>query len=407
MRNEGYTEIDMVNFKDVIKKNRFAYNIVSGVKAQRLEAKVRKEMRYYRQQADKLGLTYSEAKITQMLKERQSQRNLQPKAKGNLHIFATVRHANWEEHSLLPQLQKFGKVTWYDWGKRGFNHWADDWVPEGRRAMNQDLLRAVEQAHQEQTVDVFFGYVSNWNTMQETIAKIGEMGILTVNLCLDDKPSFWGIKEKGIWTGPAPLVKALDINLTSAEECCIKYLVEGGVPVFMPEGANPEFHKPYPVEKDIEVSFVGQRYGYRPILINFLRKRGIPIQAFGRGWESGELTSEEMVMLYSRSKINLGFGGILHSRKIVCLKGRDFEAPMSGGLYLTQYNHELEGCYEIGKEIVCYRNKEELVEKIRYLLDHPEEAEEIRQAGYKRALEDHTWEKRFEKIFRMAGVLLN
>ena len=79
---------------------------------------------------------------------------------------------------------------------------------------------------------------------------------------------------------------------------------------------------------------------------------------------------------------------------------------MSGGLYLTQYNHELEDCYEIGKEIVCYRNKEELVEKIRYLLDHPEEAEEIRQAGYKRALKDHTWEKRFENIFRMAGVLL-
>jgi spore maturation protein CgeB len=45
------------------------------------------------------------------------------------------------------------------------------------------------------------------------------------------------------------------------------------------------------------------------------------------------------------------------------------------------------------------------VEKIRPLLSHPEEAERIRKAGFERARSEHTWEMRFEKVFKLLGVL--
>lgn len=78
---------------------------------------------------------------------------------------------------------------------------------------------------------------------------------------------------------------------------------------------------------------------------------------------------------------------------------------MSGGLYLTEYHRELENVYRIGTEIVTYTNFEDLVQKIRYLLSHPEEAEAIMQRGYERCHADHTWEMRFETLLKLIGLV--
>ena len=43
--------------------------------------------------------------------------------------------------------------------------------------------------------------------------------------------------------------------------------------------------------------------------------------------------------------------------------------------------------------------------KIKWLLSNPAEADKIRTTGRIRALKDHTWEKRFEKVFRLAGIM--
>jgi spore maturation protein CgeB len=77
---------------------------------------------------------------------------------------------------------------------------------------------------------------------------------------------------------------------------------------------------------------------------------------------------------------------------------------MSGGLYLTEYHPELETVYDVGKEIVVYRGFDDLVGTIRRILAHPGEAEAIRQAGRRRALTEHTWEKRFERIFSLMNL---
>jgi hypothetical protein len=63
------------------------------------------------------------------------------------------------------------------------------------------------------------------------------------------------------------------------------------------------------------------------------KNHGIEVEAFGFGWPNGSLSTREMVRKYSRSKINLGFGGVANLSDTYCLKGRDFEIPMSRGLY--------------------------------------------------------------------------
>lgn len=83
---------------------------------------------------------------------------------------------------------------------------------------------------------------------------------------------------------------------------------------------------------------------------------------------------------------------------------RDFEAPMCRSCYLTGHTEELAEFYEIGKEVDTYRTPEELADKAKYYLAHPPAAQALREAGYRRALRDHTWRRRFEELFSKIGL---
>jgi spore maturation protein CgeB len=88
------------------------------------------------------------------------------------------------------------------------------------------------------------------------------------------------------------------------------------------------------------------------------------------------------------------------SQLIPHVRLRDFEAPMCRTCYLTGYSDEILEFYEPGREIDVYRNTEELTEKTQYYLSHPAQAEKLRAAGFARARRDHTWQRRFEQLFR-------
>jgi hypothetical protein len=97
-------------------------------------------------------------------------------------------------------------------------------------------------------------------------------------------------------------------------------------------------------------------------------------------------SDEEMVRKYSESRISLGFLEVFDrhdpsaiTKQYVHL--REFEAPMSGALYCTGFCEELTEFYEPDKEVIIYRNEYELLNKVRYYLSHPAEAEQVRQAG--------------------------
>ena len=77
---------------------------------------------------------------------------------------------------------------------------------------------------------------------------------------------------------------------------------------------------------------------------------------------------------------------------------------MSGALNCTGYMDELAEMFEPDKEVLVYRNQHELLDKMRFYLAHPEQAEVIRQAGRKRALAEHTYHERFRKLFKILGL---
>jgi spore maturation protein CgeB len=67
---------------------------------------------------------------------------------------------------------------------------------------------------------------------------------------------------------------------------------------------------------------------------------------------------------------------------------------------LTGYTDEITECYEIGQEIDTYRTPDELVDKARFYLGHPDIADRLRERGEARARRDHTWKHRFAELFK-------
>ncbi len=365
-----------------------------------------REQAFYCEEARTKNLIVpEETELIGVLKKRFASRGirLRAKSKGELHVFVAFALFNWE--GVFPKaLESFGKISTFEWHSLGFETLSEDWLKQ-RDTMNAVMLESFYKAHKEKPIDAVVGYLSGYTVSPNVLSEMAKCGVAIFNFCWDDKLYFRGKIMGGRWTGPAALASVVDLNLTNAPDSCIKYMVEGGLAMFWPEAAHHEMHKPYDVPFEFDVSFVGGKYGWRPRFIQKLQKLGIKVTCFGKGWENGPLSDEEMVKLYSRSRINIGFGGVGHSRKLMCLKGRDFEVPMSGGLYLTQDNPELSLVYEVGKEILTYKNEKDCAEKIQWLLANPEEAAKIRKAGRERALKDHTWEKRFEKVLRLAGIM--
>lgn len=175
--------------------------------------------------------------------------------------------------------------------------------------------------------------------------------------------------------------------------------------------ANECVYRPVPGDCAYDVSFVGARYGRRKHVVDFLVRHGIAVEAWGQGWPNGRATQEEMVRVFSSSRVNLNLAASSVSPGAVFrppanqIKGRVFEVPACGGLLLTDRAPELEKYYEIGKEVVVFDGKRDLLRTVRRLLEDEPQRAAIARAGYERTVHDHTWVNRLVAIFHAVGLL--
>lgn len=335
-----------------------------------------------------------------------------------------------------------------------------DFIRANRPKLTSELLKQLKASQASQPIDLFFSYFYDACILPEGIEKIKSMGIKTVNwycngsyqlkLVSEISPHYdWClVPEKFrlkdyVEMGARPIYcqEAANPNIYKPYHMPIEFDVTF---IGQAYGDRPAYIQ-YLLGKGIDVRVWG--WGWKPHDPSSARikRTNLPrrILHFGRllmrkqGWQwmwesagriinqdrssnsqgissapgllpfsilGGTLSDLEMIQMYSRTKINLGFSscGNTHEsgERILQVRLRDFEVPMSGGFYMVEYMAELEEFFDIGKEIVCYKNKEDLADKIKYYLTHDDERERIRQAGYKRAQRDHTWQKRFKIAFQ-------
>ncbi len=117
----------------------------------------------------------------------------------------------------------------------------------------------------------------------------------------------------------------------------------------------------------------------------------------------GPIPFDQMLDVFGRNAVCLNFSNVWvggpGSTLVPHVRLRDFEAPMCRTCYLTGHTDEITAFYEVGKEIDTYRTPEELIDKTRFYLSHPDAAERLREGGYRRAVHNHTWTHRFTELF--------
>jgi spore maturation protein CgeB len=77
---------------------------------------------------------------------------------------------------------------------------------------------------------------------------------------------------------------------------------------------------------------------------------------------------------------------------------RMFEATGVGACLLTDWKANLGELFDPDAEVVAYRDADECVEKVRYLLEHEDERRSIAAAGQRRTLREHTFADRAARI---------
>lgn len=364
----------------------------------------------YARIAGERRLVYSEEGTTAEVRRRLSARGYTPRRRspGEIHTFACFPSYGWHHH-LLPDLHELGPVTRFDYSALGYSFdefsRCDASSIARRDAMSERILPVLRAAHEVRPIDWVFWYGGGQDTSPVVVRRITEeLGIPTVNLSLDDKQGWAGETSSGWRAGAVDITAVFDLYGTSSRVTCEWHMVEGGRPLYMPEGFDASAFAPRVVEPDLSVSFVGVAYGFRMSAIEYLRDCSIDVTPFGAGWPNGK--ADDIIAIFNRSVINLGMGGIEYSEDLTNVKGRDFEIPgTGGGMYLTSFNPDLALHFHVGREIVCYRNRDEMVELIRYYLARPEEAQAIATRARERSLRDHRWLHRYQKMLRILGVL--
>lgn len=325
---------------------------------------------------------------------------------------------------------------------------------EASALFSQKLLDTFHRENTKKPFDLFFSYLIDGMVDPIVIDEIRKMGVPTCNFSCNNAHQFDLILR---------LSPHFDYNLHAERDAGQKFLEIGANPFWWPMASNPKYFKPHDLPRDIPVSFVGANYALRSRYISYLLENEIDVHAYGPTWRFGARTpfrssvkrylllaksvmartpdaqaslsaylaehdfnrslsarfpknlhlpvsDEELIQLYSRSKISLGFLEVFDQHdpsKAIArhLHLREFEAPMSGALYFTGYSDELGDFFELDKEVVVYRDEKELLDKTQYYLSHPDEAEAIRKAGYQRAISEHTYQMRFKKLFAQLGIL--
>jgi spore maturation protein CgeB len=167
-------------------------------------------------------------------------------------------------------------------------------------------------------------------------------------------------------------------------------------------GISQEYFVKSNTERNIDISFVGRmdRPG-RKELFHLLQNKGFSVAIYGFGTRGGYISSEEMMSVYSRSKIVLNLTSVSTSipfferdktinNRIKQAKGRILEGMASGAFILTEPAFSLSVIGNDGKDFVIFNSHNDLVEKLQYYLGNSKERISIAKSGFEQAVKSAT-----------------
>lgn len=176
---------------------------------------------------------------------------------------------------------------------------------------------------------------------------------------------------------------------------------------YLPHAYDPEMHAPVDLDDQdraryaCQAAFIG---GWTPKKEEYLLevRRQLPqlhLKVWGGQWERAKPELRPAIMnqlVWAREYAKAIQGADLCIAMLVerrpdsasgdLTTARTYEIPAVGGFMLHERTDEAQGCFSEGTECAMYGDADELIEKIRYFMAHPEERQQIAAAGHRRCL---------------------
>jgi len=210
---------------------------------------------------------------------------------------------------------------------------------------------------------------------------------------------------------------------------CVRYYMNSGCKkvFFVPLGVDESVF--YPIEVDdfykSDICFVGSAFPNRIELIDkiapYIATRKVRI--IGQWWDrlksydmlrpyiTGNIMNPyEIMKFYRGAKINLNIHRYydcpilpFNKNRIEAYtpNNRTFEIAACNSFQLTDYRKDLDKFYEIGSEIIVFKDERDLIDKIEYYLSNPYERERISYNSYLRTISKHTYVCRLSQILNV------
>ena len=272
----------------------------------------------------------------------------------------------------------------------------------------EELQKQIIKKAKEFKPDIIFFILQRGQIEIDTLKELKKNGFFIINWFGDDQWRFEKFSKN--------YALYFDVVITTDKFSIDKYKKIGQKNVIRSQWASLDSDIEYKnIQYKYDVSFIGGVNPFRRWFVEQLQKRGIKVECFGSGWENGRITYEEMEEIFALSKINLNISNstqydirylLSNPRHILSTirgdknrsqtKARIFEIPVQGGFELTEYVPSLEDYFDIGKELVCYKDLDECELLIRYYLEHEDEREKIKLNGIDKARKNHTYKHRIK-----------
>ncbi len=329
-----------------------------------------------------------------------------------------------------------------------------------RERKNRALLRQAKELKAERGLDLIFCYVYDDFLAPEIAAELKSLGAPMVNYNVDMTNQWYRqTRTAQYFTAMLCAQRAHMDDLASHGAPTHYFPMAARAPASSDCGGSET--------AVAAVTFVGTPMPYRIAVLSELGAAGVPLAIYGKFWNEGLLASpdhnfektladmyhygfvrmraeglgamwsafvsrfpnhnytgkpngidasllhgfvpgEKISALFRASKINLGFtrmaGDDPGRPGATQVKLRDFEVPVSGGFYLVEQAPDYDELFQAGREVETWQTVGELVEKIRYYLDHDSERTAIAAAGQQRALREHLWRHRFADLFARLDI---
>lgn len=387
--------------KNLLKKNTLISNANANLKCARLKYQYSKNIRKYNQ----IPQLHS---LDELLLEKGFTSNW---GKKKLNIYFIGTDESQDRGGFIQDLSALCNLTLFNRFDGSYGQYSGDLYYNGVQGRelntNKIIIDIEKQINYDKPPDLVL--MQAWGRTFE-IDRLKSFknnhGLKFVNISLDDrlvyraKTPFFEKYNYGI----SGLNSITDLQLVSNKEAVKWYLKENIPALHFPMASSPRVFFPMNIEKKYDVGFIGNKYGYRSELIQYLISSGINVEARGSGWDSGRIDFRDNNTFFNECKIVLGVGTVGHCRDFYTQKLRDFDAPLSGSVYITHNENSLKDLYDKDKDILLCNNLDEFVFKIRSIIDDNEALTRIGDNAHKKARKFHTYEIRFSSLFKLLGA---